>query len=95
MFIVLFFLVIYSLLNMFMDLSRDQDMFCLNMIIIFVRAFMEDLNARKNWNIQDWMYLARPTDNSDELLAIVVMVVIMFLLSEVSKYSKSGKRGPP
>ena len=92
MFIVLFFLVIYSLLNMFMDLSRHQDMFCLNMIIIFVRAFMEDLNARKNWNIQDWMYHARPTDNSDELLAIVV---IMFLLSEVSKYSKSGKRGPP
>ena len=92
MFIVLFFLVIYSLLNMFMDSSRYQDMLFLNMIIIFVRAFMEDLNSRKNWNIQDWMYLARPTDNSDELF---VIVVISFLLSEVSKYSKSGKRGPP
>ena len=69
-----------------LDLDGDNNIniLLLHMVIIdFALAFIMDYRiSRKNWIIQDWMYLARPKNNLEEMLT---MAVFTFLIIEVQK----------
>ena len=96
LFVFLIFFIIHFLLDIFVDLSRHANILCLHMLIIVVQALMDDQNSRRNWNIQDWMYYARPIDESNQCTVQWLLIVFILLItSEVSKYFKSGKSVSP